>query len=67
MLAFMYPLFLSDFTESSVFSKDFLKIIKYISWKTFQWGAEFFHTDERTDRHDRSNSRFSHFSKAPKK
>ena len=30
-------------------------------------GGEFFREDGKTDRHDGSNSRFSHFSKAPKK
>jgi hypothetical protein len=29
-------------------------------------GAELFHADGRTDRHDKANSRFSMFLKAPK-
>jgi len=33
-----YPLFLSDFKETRVFSTDFLNIPKYqISWRSVQW------------------------------
>jgi hypothetical protein len=66
-----YPLFLSDFSETWIFSTDFGIILKYkISWKSDQWGQSCSmcsdrltdgRTDKQTDRHDEANSRFSQF------
>jgi hypothetical protein len=53
-----YPLFLSDFNETCIFSKDFQKMFKHqISWKSVQWRPSCsMRTDRRTDRHDEANS-----------
>ena len=59
-----YRLFLSDFNETSVFSTDFLKILKYqISWKSVQWEPS---CSMRTDREKNLTVVFRNFSKAPK-
>jgi hypothetical protein len=63
-----YPLFLSDFDRTCIFSTDFRKKKKnYISSviKIRLVTAEFFQegrqTEEKTDRHGEANSRFSQF------
>ena len=56
-----YPLLLSVFHETLVFSTDFRKILEYqISRKSVQ--LELVVPCRRTDGHDESNSRFSQFS-----
>ena len=64
-----YPLFLSDFNESSTLATDFRKhiFVYQLSYKSVQWGGELFHVDGQTDRHDEANSRFLHLAKAHKK
>jgi hypothetical protein len=56
-----YPLFLSDFNDTLIFTtfqkntqiSNFMKIRPVV--------AKLFHADRRTDRHDEANSRFSQF------
>jgi len=54
-----YPLFLSDFNETCIFSTDFIKKNTQIQnfMNIHQLGVEF-HTDGRTDRHDEANFDF---------
>jgi hypothetical protein len=65
-----YPLFLSNFNETRIFSTDFSRntqISNFIKIRGVE--AELFYaeeetdrqTDGRTDRHDAANSRFSQF------
>ena len=63
-----YPLFLSDFSEASIFLTDFRQNLEHqISWKSAQWEPELLHADRRidkradrqTDKHDEERSRFS--------
>ena len=63
ILLVKYPLFSSDFTETSILSTDFRKTLKYqISWKVVQLEPScFMRTDSRTSRHDAANCRFSQF------
>jgi hypothetical protein len=61
-----YPLFLTDLNETLIFSTDFRKILGILNFmKICQLTAELFHTDGRTERHDKANSSFSQFFKAP--
>ena len=49
-LQVMYPLFLSDFTETSIFSKGFRKDTQISNFiKIRRVGAELFHADGQTD------------------
>jgi hypothetical protein len=71
-----YPLFVSDFDEVSFFSKDFRKVPKFHIFIKIRLVGDVFHAEGRTDRrtdgktdrlrdrHDKSNNRFSQFSKA---
>jgi hypothetical protein len=58
-----YPLFLSDFNETWIFSIDFWKILKNLMlWKSFQLEpSSSMRTDGRIERHGEANSRFSQF------
>ena len=59
-----YPSFLSDFNKNSIFSTEFfffanIQISNFMKIRPV--GAELFHTDGQTDRHDEANSRISEF------
>ena len=54
-----YLLFLSDFTDTWIFSTDIWEILKYqISWKSVQGEPSL---SMQTDRHDEANSNFLQF------
>jgi len=57
-----YPLYLSDFNETSIFSADFRKILRTSNFMEIRpVRAQLSHADTRTDRHDEVNSRFLQF------
>jgi len=59
-----YRLFLSDFSETCIFSKGFQKVLKISNYmKLYPLGAEFFHTNRRT----MLRIAFGNFANAPKK
>jgi hypothetical protein len=57
------PLFLSDFNETWIFSKEFREILKLYIWqKFFQWEQSCSkQTSRRTDRYEETSSRYSQF------
>ena len=59
-----YPLFLTHFKETWLFSTDSLKIHTHkFSWKSVQWEPRC--PCWQTDGHDKANSRFRNFVNAP--
>jgi len=60
-----YPLFLSDCNETWIFLKHLKKYIYISNFITIcPLGAQLFHVDRQTDRHDKD---FSNFANAPKR
>jgi hypothetical protein len=57
-----YPLFFSDFNVTSIFSTYFQKNTEISNFvKIRPVGAELFHADNRTERHDEAKIRFAQF------
>ena len=56
-----YPLFLSDFNETWIFDRFWKNPQIPYFMKMRPVGAELFHAEGQTDKHDEANSRFSPF------
>ena len=60
--AFWYPVFVSDLNKTCIFSIDFRENIQIWNlMKICPVGAELFHAEWQTVRHDEANSRLSQF------
>ena len=56
-----YSLFLSDFNETLIFSRDFRKLLSTKFHENPSSGWVLFFAEGQTDGHDEDNSHFSHF------
>jgi hypothetical protein len=59
-----YPLFFSHFSETRIFSTDFRKTPVSNYKEIHPVGAELFHSDGQTDRHDELTVAFRNFAKS---